>query len=95
MPVINQAPISRSDMQTSLELFLLNYESIHLVADWPEDIQHFCALMITGPGTRIEYPPITMEFRKDLDAKSHTPHNALADALAIRDKYAELKLSKV
>jgi hypothetical protein len=34
---------------------------------------------------RINTPPLTMEIRRDLDAVSEIPHNALADARAIKD----------
>lgn len=84
MPIIGREPISKIDMQLQLHAFLTQYESIHVIADWPEDIQHFCEILITGPGTRIDTPPLTMEVRRDLDAASLLPHNALEDARAIR-----------
>jgi hypothetical protein len=62
-----------------------------LVADWPEDIQHFCELLITGPGLRLDTPPLTIEIRRDLDAVSALPHNALEDARAIKRKHLELE----
>ncbi|QNK67833.1 3'-5' exoribonuclease [Variovorax sp. PAMC26660] len=71
-------------LQRALAQWLEVYESIHLVADWPEDIAHFCRLLITGPGTRLDTPPLTMEIRRDLDAESLVPHNALEDARAMR-----------
>ena len=52
--------------------------------DWPEDIEHFCAALICGPGMRINTPPLTMEIRRDLNGASQLPHNALADAKANR-----------
>jgi hypothetical protein len=64
---------------------------VHLVADWPEDIQHFCEALITAPGLRIDTPPLTMEIRRDLDAVSALPHNALEDARAIMRKHLELE----
>lgn len=78
------------DVQGHLEHWLGDYDSVHLIADWPEDIEHFCSVLITGPGTRINTPPLTMEIRRDLDAISEIPHNALADARAIRLKHMEL-----
>lgn len=71
--------------------FLAPYEAVHLIADWPEDIERFCRALITGPGMRIDTPPLTMELRRDLDsAQSALPHNALEDARAIRDLYLTL-----
>lgn len=71
-------------MQFALAQWLASYGAVHLVADWPEDIAQFCRVLITGPGTRIETPALTMEVRRDLDAPSLVPHNALEDARAMR-----------
>lgn len=90
MPILEKKPIRLDQLQFRLMAFLSHYEAVHLIADWPEDIQHFCAALITGPGERINTPPLTMEVRRDLDAISHIPHNALADAFAIRAKYMEV-----
>lgn len=91
MPIINIDPIPRSIFQTSLHDWLAKFEEIHIVADWPEDIAHFCNTLIIGPGYRLDTPPLTMEVRRDLDADSEVPHNALADAIGIRKLYLELK----
>ena len=71
-------------MQCSLRLWLAQFDAVHIVADWPEDIAHFCKALITGPGYRLDTPPLTMEVLR-IDAGSELPHNALADARGIRD----------
>lgn len=88
--MLTNAPGSLADMQALLEWWLKDYDRVHLIADWPEDIEHFCHVLITGPGERINTPPLTMEVRRDLDTVSEIPHNALADVLAIRLKHQEL-----
>lgn len=85
MPILGQAPVTKPVFQLRLQHWLAQFNSVHLIADWPEDIQHFCQSLITGPGMRLNTPPLTMEIRRDLDAESALPHNALADARAIRD----------
>lgn len=93
MPILNKAPISMRELQAQLFLFLAQFEAIHVVADWPEDIKHFCDALITGPGMRMDTPPLTMEVRRDLDSElSAVPHNALDDARAVAAKAAELGL---
>lgn len=72
------------ELQGWLGAWLRGYDAVHLVADWPEDIAHFCRVLITGPGTRLDSPALTMEIRRDLDAASLVPHNALEDARAMR-----------
>lgn len=84
MPILGAEPVPYRIMQVNLRTFLAQFERVHLVADWPEDITHFCQALITGPGFRLDTPPLTMEVRRDLDAVSLIPHNALEDARAIR-----------
>ncbi|MDM0086778.1 MULTISPECIES: hypothetical protein [unclassified Variovorax] len=84
MPIIGKPARPRATVQEKLSAWLARYPAIHIVADWPDDISHFCQLLITGPGVRLETPPLTLEIRRDLDGESKCPHNALADAIAIR-----------
>jgi len=86
MPWLRDTPIvGRTYMQESLQRFLSSFSTVHIIADWPEDIQHFCELLIVGPGLRINTPPLTMEVRRDINSEaSEVPHNALADARAMR-----------
>ena len=84
MPILGKDPVSMESMQRSLALWLAQFGSVHVVADWPEDIAHFCQVLITGPGWRLDTPPLTMEIVR-IDAGSVTPHNALSDARGIRD----------
>ena len=91
MPVIGKKTIDKENFQDLLSDYLNQYNEIHIVADWPEDIKHFCDALITGPGQRIDTPELTMEIRRDLDCTSRIPHNALEDVRSIRNLY----LSKV
>jgi len=103
LPLLNQtqflqmggiyAPCSRANLQADLAMYLKQYDSIHLISDWPDDIKYFCDLLITGPGTRIDTPKLTMEIRRDLDCVSEQPHNALADAIAIREQWKKINAS--
>ena len=61
----------------------------------PEDIAHFCQSLIVGPGARINTPHLTMEIRRDLDAVSEIPHNALSDARAIRAVHLAMEAASV
>jgi hypothetical protein len=83
MPKLGRSPITMALMQERLEAYLSQFESIHIVADWPEDIMWFCKVLITGPGTRINTPPLSLEILR-VDTVSTNPHNALADAGALR-----------
>lgn len=88
VPILNKPAISLGELKAKLHAFLAAYgDSAHLVADWPEDIEHFLHLLIVGPGERIGPNRWTMEVRRDLPNTadtSHIPHNALEDAKALR-----------
>lgn len=79
---------TRHYIRLSLQRYLMGFEgAIHVVADWPEDIIHFCKLLLTDvPGQRINTPPLTMEIVR-IDSKSELQHNALADAIGIKEAY--------
>lgn len=84
MPILGKEPILLAVLQNRLSYWLRQFAAIHIVADWPEDIAHFCQTLITGPGQRLDTPPLTMEVRRDMDeAESAIPHNALEDARAM------------
>lgn len=94
MPILITPAVSRGEFLQSLEVFLRQFRTgIHIVADWPEDIAHFCQSLIVCPGIRIPTPPITMEIIR-VDATSALPHNALADARGIRDAAVALEMVK-
>lgn len=88
MPVIDRTPISAYQLTQDLGffLYLLRCDEVTVIADWPEDIKHFCDALIVGPGMAIPTPAITFELRRDLDTKaSAIPHNALYDAIALKE----------
>jgi hypothetical protein len=85
MPIIGKEPIGLATLQDRLQLFLSQWDEVTIVADWHEDIIHFCAALTTGPGMRINTPSLNFQIRRDLDTvPSRIPHNALEDALAMR-----------
>jgi len=62
---------------------------LEILADWPEDIAHFCMLLLPGPAQIIETPSLSFRLLKlsgfSTAANSVVPHNALHDARALRD----------
>lgn len=85
IPILGKESVPYKTMQNSLHQWLGQFETVHIVADWPEDIKHFCDALIVGPGMRINTPPLTMEVLR-IDAESSLPHNALHDARGIRNE---------
>ena len=76
----------RAVLALKLQEFLMQFDRAHIVADWPEDISHFCSALVVGSGVRVNTPPLTRELRPDLTGTadvSAMPHNALEDARAL------------
>lgn len=91
IPVLFRKPCgTKLDAQRKLAKFLYDNavkNEITIVADWPEDFKYLCNLMLTGPGSCIDLPIVTMVIDMvNLPSTcdySMTPHNALEDALAL------------
>jgi hypothetical protein len=81
--------MSRADAARHIAHYLAGDPEPVIVADWPEDLALFNALLVTGPGTMVEVPPLTFRFVAlsgfSTAANSKVPHNALHDARALRD----------
>lgn len=83
MPITGKSEIVLNEFQFKLQQYVMQFDSIHVVADWPEDISYLCKALIVGPGARLDTPPMTFEVLR-IDTVSPIPHNALADAMALR-----------
>lgn len=88
IPILGKEPVSMSVFQSKLQSFLMQFPMIKVIADWPEDIAHFCNALITGPGDRLDTPPLKMAVYR-VDTVSDQPHNALADARGIAKYFME------
>lgn len=92
MPVLNKDQVLLRTLQNKLEKWLHKFDKIHLIGDWPDDIKHFCEVLITGPGRYIRTPPLTMEIITHLPGTHSTslvPHNSIADAVALKKSHLE------
>lgn len=88
IPILLKDPISHEDFQTALYRYLSKYDSIHVIADWPEDIKYFCQSLISGPGRMMNIQSsFTMEVTRRLKSYSALEHNALEDARGIKRAY--------
>lgn len=93
MPILNKDPVPDYIFKMKLFGYLNWFDSIHLIADWPEDIKHFCEAVIVSPGEMMNIPSFSCEVRRDLNTNnSKLLHNALADARALLEADLESKL---
>ena len=86
IPYLNKESVSVKEFQYNLEKFLNDNSEdgkIRIIADWPEDLTHFCKMLIIAPGRRLLVPEFELVFKEDLPYESKIPHNALEDAKAI------------
>ena len=93
LPVLRKRPSSQDQaiavlrLTTSLARWLGQFPTIHIIADYPRDLEFLCRALILGQGDYIITPPLTLELRSDLppvSAASAIPHNALEDARALK-----------
>ena len=54
--------LSRADAARAISHYLAGDPDPLIVADWPEDIALFNALLVTGPGVMAEVPEMTFHF---------------------------------
>lgn len=96
VPVGLIAPrVSRTDAASTIAHYLAGDPDPLIVADWPEDIAQFNALIVTGPGIMVEIPRLKFQFVSlpgfSTAANSKVPHNALHDARSLRDHILEME----
>lgn len=91
VPHLGLDPMPRDEASARLARFMVERAvgRMVIVADWPTDFEHLLALLITGPGHMQLVPDFGMEFMRlpgfNTASTSRIPHNALADAEALRD----------
>ena len=86
VPHLNKKAIDKQMFQQKLWQFINQWDEVHIVADWPDDIKYFCMSLITGPGMSMNTPlKLTMQIDRELTTESSAIlHNALEDARAIK-----------
>ncbi len=81
--------LNRTDAARMISHYLAGDPEPLIVADWPEDLALFNALLVTGPAMMAEVPALQFQFMPlagfSTAANSKVPHNALHDARALRD----------
>jgi hypothetical protein len=84
-----EAQLSRREAAARLADYLSRDPDPLIVADWPDDLGYFCALITTGPGEMAPVGPLKFQLLSNPGfspaANSRVPHNALHDARALRD----------
>jgi hypothetical protein len=61
IPVLGTAPTTRRAAQAAMRMFLHRFARVSIVANWPDDIKHFCAFMVDGPADCLVVPPLAAD----------------------------------
>ncbi len=89
MKVLQREPIERAEFVKKLGAYIEQDNYPIIIADWPEDVAQLMLMMMTGPGWRMPSDRISIELRDlplfNSEAASKVPHNAMYDAMALRD----------
>lgn len=91
----DQPRVSRETAARMVAAYLNRSAKPVVVADWPEDLSQLLMLSVIGPGKMVRMPDVTYQYVRlegfDAAVDSKTPHNALEDAIALRDHLIALK----
>lgn len=81
--------LTRETAARHVAAYLRRSDKPVIVADWPEDLSQFLMLFLTGPGRMVSSPDMDLQYRAcegfNTASVSKKPHNALFDAVALRD----------
>lgn len=94
LPALDLAPVPYTELRRAFAHYLSADPEPVIIADWPEDIVHAARLLATDDGRRLIIAPVRFEIvaAGDFSTSQHSlvPHNALYDAMALRDHLQEL-----
>ena len=85
VPILDQKPESMVMMRHRLRQYLQRREPVTIFADFPADFQHLLELMCGAAFADSWSADLTMVMLCHSDPKPSIPHNALSDAIALRD----------
>lgn len=87
VPHLHKQPIGIEALRQKLGLYLTQFDDWHFIADWPTDISLIANLLHFGNGTMLPSTDTIAFTVWRVDPVSKLPHNALADAIALREVY--------
>lgn len=86
-PVLNKKSITQDMFRVKFHSYLLQFDKPEIIADWHDDIAHFCKqLNGTNYGSSLNYPcTFWLISTVGIEIKPKVPHNALSDAEALME----------
>lgn len=87
VPVLGKRAISRDDFRASFLDYIQTFDNPTICADWYTDLVHFFSMFAGEDHTKSVGFACKAELVLIENYHSKTPHNALSDAIAIRDAW--------
>ena len=88
LPILGTEPVSKEMFEYRFYKYISKYDTLHVIADWPDDIKYFCEILHTRPGECLNIPSrTTFEIARRMDCHSNQPHHALSDAIGIKQAW--------
>lgn len=87
IPKLDTSPIHSEVFRMDFQRWIKDFDNPEIICDWHADAEHFCKLL-EGPDftTSLDFPcRITILKTPPGQPVSANPHNALSDAIALRD----------
>lgn len=96
LPFLQADPLGPVPFQDELGAFLRQFDGCEIIADWPADFEHLGAEMSQiGAQAGFKMPiECTMRLINSPPLTPRVPHNALSDALALREWHMQSALSQ-
>lgn len=82
-PVLFKDPISAAEFRDKFLKFLAIFSDPVIIADWPADLFYFFQVLLGDSYPQTVMTPVRTKLR-EISSVSANPHNALADARALR-----------
>lgn len=90
LPLLDKPAIGLHEFAQSFGKFVTKLNPSIVVADWPADLKHFYDMMCGSSHQDVVRVSVGAELFLKADYVSPRPHNALADARALRDHYMQV-----
>ena len=89
IPFLMKKPIGLAAFRSSFHSFLKRYDRPKIICDWHADVEHFCRMLAGADyGSSLDFP-CEIRLLTGVKYNSTIPHNALADAQALKKWWDE------
>lgn len=85
VPYLQKPPVTPIMFRQKLRGYIQSRQPVEILADWPADFQYLLSTMLGDTFESAWIADVRMTLLTHSDPKPLIPHNALSDAIALRD----------